>query len=47
MKKGAFALVLQEQMLHFPKYFQIHITKALLWSKGLSGHSKIDKTNVL
>ena len=21
--------------------------KALLWSKGLSGHSKIDKTNVL
>ena len=35
MKNGAFAP--KEQMLHFPQYFQIcDISKALLWSKGLS-----------
>ena len=43
MNDGAFAP--NEQMLHFPSYFQIHvISKALLWREGLifglfeSGH---------
>ena len=35
MENGAFAP--EEQMLHFPYYFQIHdISKALSWRKGLN-----------
>ena len=45
MENGAFAP--NEQMLHFPLYFQIHdISKALLWSKGLSYCNRLNKLKV-